>query len=39
MVVMYRLDILLKNLRENKWHMTSFCFDYKGINYVVLFSY
>ena len=35
---MERIDILLTYLREHNWHMTSFPFDYKGIDYIVLFE-
>lgn len=29
---------LLNNLRESRWHITSFSFSYNGINYIVLFE-
>lgn len=35
---MERMDILLVYLRENRWHMTSFPFDYKHVDYIVLFE-
>lgn len=32
------IPILLKNLRDNAWHITSFLFRYKNITYIVLFE-
>lgn len=35
---MQNLNVLLSYLRAHKWHMTSFLFKYKDINYIVLFE-
>lgn len=35
---MERINILLEYLRNHHWHMTSFPFNYKHIDYVVLFE-
>lgn len=35
---MENIAILIKYLRDNNWHMTSFLFNYKQIEYIVLFE-
>lgn len=32
------IPVLLNNLRDNNWHITSFLFKYKNVKYIVLFE-
>jgi len=38
MALMDNMVLLLKNLRDNGWHITAFPFSFKNIDYIVLFE-